>query len=263
MKTIITHFYNEEFLLPWWLNHHKHIFDHGILIDYASTDRSRAIIKEICPNWIVLNSKERDFGAEACDRQVTEIERNLKGWRIALNVTEFIVGNTNKLMSTTGICQYLLPSYKFYDWNPTGTLDKNLPLWNQLSRAISYKTNFHARRARSLHNFNDIIYDTGRHWDTYNCEDAVIFHFANCISCPEMLNRRLQIQYKVPVTDLLRNYGWQHTNKFLFRSFIPWLSGQSISNSFLDAESLKKEFDLDASQITDISKDISKYTNIG
>lgn len=47
--TVISHFYNEEYLLPWWLNHHKNIFDNGILINYGSTDKSVEIIKSICP----------------------------------------------------------------------------------------------------------------------------------------------------------------------------------------------------------------------
>ena len=36
-KTITAVFYNEEYLLPWWLMHHKQYFDHGVLINYAST----------------------------------------------------------------------------------------------------------------------------------------------------------------------------------------------------------------------------------
>ena len=39
-------FYNEEYLLPWWLAHHTKLFDHGILINKGSTDRS----VEICKN---------------------------------------------------------------------------------------------------------------------------------------------------------------------------------------------------------------------
>ena len=60
-KTVLTHFYNEEYLLPWWLDHHKKYFDHGILIDYASTDKSVEIIKEICPTWTEVKSKNEFF----------------------------------------------------------------------------------------------------------------------------------------------------------------------------------------------------------
>ena len=39
-KIIFSHFYNEEFLLPFWLQHHKKIFDHGVLFDYDSSELS-------------------------------------------------------------------------------------------------------------------------------------------------------------------------------------------------------------------------------
>ena len=53
-KTVVTHFFNEEYLLPWWLEHHKKYFDHGVMIDYNSTDSSVEIIKKICPTWTIV-----------------------------------------------------------------------------------------------------------------------------------------------------------------------------------------------------------------
>ena len=35
-KTVIAHFYNEEFMMEWWLKHHLNLFDHGILINHKS-----------------------------------------------------------------------------------------------------------------------------------------------------------------------------------------------------------------------------------
>ena len=49
-KTCLIHIYNEEYLLPFWLNHHKDIFDDIIIIDYNSTDKSLEICKEISQN---------------------------------------------------------------------------------------------------------------------------------------------------------------------------------------------------------------------
>lgn len=34
--TVLMHIYNEEYLLPFWLNHHKNIFDHGVIVNYDS-----------------------------------------------------------------------------------------------------------------------------------------------------------------------------------------------------------------------------------
>ncbi|MEW9106591.1 glycosyltransferase family 2 protein, partial [Paenibacillus sp.] len=51
MRILISHFYNEEYLLPWWLKHHAPLFDHGILINRGSTDRSVDICKQLVPHW--------------------------------------------------------------------------------------------------------------------------------------------------------------------------------------------------------------------
>ena len=44
---LISHFYNEAVLLPYWIQHHAPLFDSAILIDYNSTDASRMIIQRL------------------------------------------------------------------------------------------------------------------------------------------------------------------------------------------------------------------------
>ncbi len=39
--TLVSHIFNEEYLIPFWLNHHKTMFDQIIIIDYNSTDKSK------------------------------------------------------------------------------------------------------------------------------------------------------------------------------------------------------------------------------
>lgn len=212
-RTIITHFYNEEYLLPWFLEYHKQHFDDGILIDYHSTDRSVEICKDICPNWKVFTSGNKDFGAYMLDQEVMHYEKQFEGWRIALNVTEFLVGNLDKLMhDRKEATQYLIPAISFFDWDPEGSLDQSKSLWEQKTKGISYKTDFQTRRARSLHNVVNVQYPLGRHFEKYDCEDALIFHYANCISSPEMVKRRLQIQERIPEGDKRMNLGHQHHN---------------------------------------------------
>jgi hypothetical protein len=216
-STIITHFFNEEYLLPWWLEHHKKIFDYGILIDYASTDNSVNIIKEICPNWLIVPSIHKEFDSKLQNDEIQYWENRIEGWRIALNITEFLVGNINDTFVTSyQRLQYLIPSISFFDWDPTGNLDRSKPLWEQKKYGVSYETDFHnlpGRWSRSLHNFNDIVYERGRHftqgWNTVN---PLIFHYANCISSPEMLHRRLHLQTKISMSDIQNHRGWQHTN---------------------------------------------------
>jgi hypothetical protein len=85
MRTVLTHFYNEEYLLPIWLEHHKKIFDFGILIDYNSTDRSVEICKNICPHWQVFSSMNEYFEAHSNDSEIEFYEKQIPGFRIALS----------------------------------------------------------------------------------------------------------------------------------------------------------------------------------
>ena len=90
---LTSHFFNEEFMLPYWIRHHAHMFDKVVLIDYNSTDRSVQIIKELAPpNWIVVNSSVPHFGAAELDIQVMSVQKSHPDyWHIALTTTEFLV----------------------------------------------------------------------------------------------------------------------------------------------------------------------------
>ena len=90
--TVIAHMYNEEYLLPFWLRHHLPMFQHGIIIDYASTDRSVEIVKEICPTWVVIQSRNDTFDLKAEDAEVMDIETTIPaGFKITLTIAEFLV----------------------------------------------------------------------------------------------------------------------------------------------------------------------------
>ena len=90
MTTLISHFYNEEYLLPWWLMHHTKLFDHGILINRSSTDRSVEICQQYAPHWEIRNSKVLEFDAIQVDHEVMDIEKEVTGWKMTLNTTEFL-----------------------------------------------------------------------------------------------------------------------------------------------------------------------------
>lgn len=210
MRTLLTHLYNEEYLLPWWLEHHKKYFDFGICIDYASTDRSVEIIKDICPHWLVFPSKNQHFDAADVEYEIEFYERQIQGWRMCLTVTEFLVGSIDKLfVDTTARMQWYIPGIRFTEWNPNGRLDNNKPLWEQLKRGVHHNTNAMAHQCRSLHNFNDIKYPLGRHFLPHNTEDACIFHYAHCIVGEPMIKRRLQIQHKIN-KDKITGLGNHH-----------------------------------------------------
>lgn len=70
--------------------HHKQVFDHGILINRGSTDRSVEMCRIFAPNWEVRNSRVPEFDAEQVDNEVMDIESEVTGWKMTLNTTEFL-----------------------------------------------------------------------------------------------------------------------------------------------------------------------------
>jgi hypothetical protein len=209
MKTVICHFYNEEHLLPWWLKHHKHIFDHGIMIDYFSTDRSMEIIREICPTWEIRYTRNQYFDSTPIDEEVMRIEKMLGGWRMCLNVTEFLYGNTDHLTELPDPTQYFIPNYVFVDMeNPEQgqtILDHNYPLHQQ--RYWGYDTfandgvtkgGIMGRMNRSIHNY-PVEYNGGRHWQgrDKSFDDLVIFYYGNADASTAGVKRKAQIHGKI------------------------------------------------------------------
>jgi hypothetical protein len=89
--TLLCHFRNEEVYLPYWLHHHTRLFDHGVMIDYASTDDSVKIIRNLAPSWEVRPSRNAMFHSVSIDAEVMDIEREFAGWKMCLNVTEFLM----------------------------------------------------------------------------------------------------------------------------------------------------------------------------
>jgi hypothetical protein len=221
-KTILCHFYNEEYMLPWFLNHHKQIFDHGIMIDYHSTDSSRKIIQEICPTWDIVTSRNPDFQADTIDYEVNDIEQSIDGWKICLNVTEQLIGDYT-LMNDQPNQQLLIPSMFYVDCDRGRAVTQDLPLYKQKTDGFSfeggystarYTENFRERRARSLHNMPVQYPIPGRHYETYNTKELVIFYYGWCPFNEPALARKLQIQTQIPLVDRQRNWGFHHiTNK--------------------------------------------------
>ena len=90
MRTVIASFRNEEYLLPFWLKHHREAFDHGVLIDYRSSDQSRAIIRSLAPDWEIVVSRNQDWDPLNEDFERMTHEARFEGWKISLNITEFL-----------------------------------------------------------------------------------------------------------------------------------------------------------------------------
>ena len=203
MSTVITHIYNEELLLPLWLEHHSKYFDRGIVIDFASTDSSREIIAQY-PKFKVYDSTIDMWGVDDLDRMMVDFEKEVDGIRIVLSVTEFLLGDPN-----TAERDFLIPSAGLINMPFDKEFDWSKQFWEQRSNGISYKDNFSYRRSRILANKLP-QYPLGRHFESIDSGGYLIVHVANCLVNEQMIDRKLQFQDKVPEQDKNLNLAFQH-----------------------------------------------------
>lgn len=162
--TLISHFYNEEYLLPHWLTSHKKLFDYGILINYFSTDKSVEIIRSICPDWKIVDTRNKMFNSVTCDDEVKDIETTVTGIKVAINITEFLRGDIRGLfkLDLPSECRYkMLKCFLVVDHSPEKNLlqdGKNiLEVYSHGNELSLY------RGVRFIHNFPCGKYDYGRH----------------------------------------------------------------------------------------------------
>ena len=212
MATILSHFYNEEYLLPYWLNHHRKYFDHGIMINYASTDRSTDIIKEICPEWTIVESKNLYFNAPLVDREVTELESTVQGFKICLNTTEFLIGRYRKLDNILEPTQFIIPQYLMVDMPDTEFTEVKEDLIKERVWGQSPFRNGFYRIGRSMHNFNIDYFSVsgpGRHFNTPQnphkfkpyTTDFAILYYGYCPLNETTLARKLSVKDKLDPED--------------------------------------------------------------
>ncbi len=209
-KTIISHFYNEEYLLPWWLEHHKKYFNHGIMINYASTDNSVSIIRQTCPDWTVINSRNQFFDAKLIDDEVSDIESTVLGWKTCLNTTEFLVGDYS-LMNNTPNQEITVPCFIMVDAEPERSPIYGKPLIDQKYHGIHYHGRDPlARRPRLIHNKHRVNYPLGRHFSDFNTDKLKVLWYGWSPFNRKTLDRKLQIQNRIPESDKSRGLGSQH-----------------------------------------------------
>lgn len=210
--TVITHIYNEEYLLPFWLNHHKSTFDHGVVIDYRSNDNSVNIIKSICPTWEIITTRNLDFGAINVDLEVMDIESKIIGIKIVLNITEFLF-SVNKIQSyfTNDTISYAINITTPYSLNEYFPTNNDELFKNILNDDIKCHND---RGVRQLHNFTNGSYTVGRHGTNnhpvYDNNEMHIIWLGFYPLNDLLLKRKLQIQNNMPDTDKLCGFGFQH-----------------------------------------------------
>lgn len=224
--TLISHIKNEAEILPYWVQHHREIFDTAVIIDYASSDDSVSIIKELAPHWKVVPSQNRNFDAIDCDFEVMQHEAMLSGWKIALNATEFLAADNIRGMLAWGEQNevYGMAGHSFIlvDRERIGFagLDPNRGLLSQLDYgyrqpAPNEKTdNFSRPRRRLLHRWKTGGYNVGRHsWNRAPTmfNEGLLTAWAGYAPWDEaMLTRKSAIGEEISAHDLHNKFGAQH-----------------------------------------------------
>lgn len=195
MLTILTHVLNEELLLPFWLRHHRQMFDHGIVMDFGSTDRSVAIIKELCPTWEIIKPWSEQPGA--MDYQFMRIEEKIQGWKTILTVPEFLViADLKKHIESLPSDQEGFKTDGFVivespDERTKPLTEENILLqrtWGYQEPKLSIKL-----RQRLIHRRPNGKYKAGRHWteDEFPVDKTVPLAWLG-LGLPEIKKRKNQ-----------------------------------------------------------------------
>ena len=217
--TVLTNIYNEEYLLPFWLEHHKDIFDHGIIIDYWSTDASVEICRRICPTWEVRTTKNPHFGAREIDQEFMELESTIEGIKVVLNTTEFLflekplsqifselITPEVQRISLSG-CMYGV--YSMREHTPTSL--KEL-LSSVLEKDVRGQFEYYRGR-RQVHNYPTGSYWIGRHGTNNPCSEtkSLAILWLGYYPWNEItIARKLQIKTHIPDSDVQKGHSYHH-----------------------------------------------------
>jgi hypothetical protein len=232
MRVVITHFFNEELLLPFWLRHHLELFDFGVLINHGSNDDSVDICNDLAPHWRIVNSSLEKFDAILTDFEVMDFERQFVGWKIALNVTEFLVPTRPLVEVETALvtagregCSSrgvnivdierkppsddlpLIEQYRF-GFDDSSILDRS----ERLRVGLPPEPN----RNRFYHKCDIGAYHPGRHrsWhpdSLLRVSELQVYHFGFAPWTNGFIDRKLQIASKLKKSDVEKGMGIQHT----------------------------------------------------
>lgn len=211
--TLLTHIFNEEYLLPFWLNHHKNMFDEIIVVDYDSTDKSIEICKSICPECKIIKSRNKYFDSEETDNEIMDIENGIEGIKIVLNTTEFLICEKSVkdiFSDNTDLMSYSINAVSPYSIN-TYNVDNNYELFsNLLNDDVVYHND---RGTRQIHNFPNGRYQVGRHGTdniSTKTNKAHIIWFGYYPMNDNLLKRKLQIKEKLSQRNKDSGAGFQH-----------------------------------------------------
>jgi len=262
MNTVITHFYNEEYMLPWWINHHKKIFDNGIMINYHSTDRSVEICKELCPpNWKIVNTVNDTFDPITNDAEVKVYENSLEGFKITLTIGEFLLipchlDQINKFMvkknidylKTWGVCMvdadtHILPTHdrSLIEQKHHGMINGySSPLSLTLNKHHEwYPNSFNYLYGRFYHNQPFGKYTDGRHKvnsdNVFNVYNIFTLKYKYCPWNKIIFNRVRKFEIKKNEADNLSKILSEQEHNEIYNHFLSTAHDLKNDSNFLNA----------------------------
>lgn len=231
MRIVVSQFYNEAYLLPWWLRHHREMFDHGILIDSHSSDESADICRQLVPGWDVVRPEYTPFEAILRDFEIMKHEARFPGdWKIALNTTEFLVApdlaSLEDAIGKEGGIAARLPAAIMVDRDPDREPAPERPLveqkcigiWERDLRSKPFEdfVSRHGSHGRVYHRYPIGAYTPGRHAShlpgqiAAAPEQAAIWWFGFSPWNARFLARKRQIGASIGERDRKHGFGFQH-----------------------------------------------------
>lgn len=179
MRVILSRFFNESYLMEWWLRHHLEMFDHGILIDSNSNDESADMCRTLAPHWEVIRTEHAEYNAFMADFELMKHEERFPdASKIILNTTEFLVSPDlaalDRFLAEQDSVGAILPGAIMVDTTPELPPDPRQALIAQKTCGI-WESDFdfkaaampgfvHPTRSRVYHRFRIGAYGPGRHY---------------------------------------------------------------------------------------------------
>ena len=209
-------------LLPYWLEHHKRLFDHGVITLYSCQDKSEEIIRAMCPKWdIVKPVHGQHYSCAGADKEVMTQESKHKEWKIALNITEFAATQdlAKVVASVPRGTQCILPwdAAVMVDTPETkdDDLDPSIPLLLQKHHGVFSKRYilWKCRHNRQLHCGVQGNYDVGRHNSRVKPQaKSPLLYVSWFVWSPykDIRRRKLAVKSQLPEFDVKWKRGWQH-----------------------------------------------------
>jgi hypothetical protein len=220
LTNLICHIKNEELLLPPWIRHHAPMFDTVTIIDYASTDASLDIVRELAPHWRIVRSQNVDFDANDADFEVMQIESHLSGWKLALNVTEYVASHNLrgvlKMAEDADFYGLTGESFILADKERLGFagLRPDTQILHQFHHGYREDPEIKGTRRRLMHRWKTGSYAVGRHsWMRGPTALSADLLFATLMYAPwdmAMIQRKLSIGKEISAHDRAKGLGFHH-----------------------------------------------------